>query len=366
MLKVGITGIDGLLGWHLRAFLHHMPEVSIVMANRATFASRNALADFVASSDVIVHFAGMNRGDEKQVAETNIALTDDLLAACERSSSKPHIIFSSSTQIYRNTAYGDSKQKCTERFKSWAARTGALFTNLILPNVFGEGGKPFYNSVVSTFCFQLANAQQPKILNDIRTEQVHAQSVARLVYDCIVECKTGNIQPSGTLLTVTELLNKLKSFSDQYENAIIPAIQNDFDLCLFNTYRSYLFPQKYPMTPILHMDERGALFEAVKSLNSGQTFISTTKTGITRGNHYHAKKFERFCVVGGQAEIRIRKVFTDNTSTFLVNGHSPQFIDMPTFHTHNITNTGPHDLITLFWSHEIFNPLEPDTFHEVV
>lgn len=113
-------------------------------------------------------------------------------------------------------------------------------------------------------------------------------------------------------------------------------------------------------------DDRGELFEAIKCLNAGQSFISTTKPGITRGNHYHSKKIERFLVLQGDAIIRIRNILSDEIIEYVVNGESPSYIDMPTFHTHNITNTGDNDLITLFWANEIFDPEQPDTFAEIV
>lgn len=366
MLKIGITGIEGLIGWHLHAFLYGQPNVQVIKANRDTFAKQEKLNEFVNACDVIVHLAGMNRGDENEVFATNIRLTDDLIAACKRFQCKPHIIFSSSTHIYRDTTYGKSKNICTERFLELSSQSGALFTNLILPNVFGECGKPFYNSVVSTFCFQIANRQEPKIVNDITTEQVHAQQVARTIYGIINTYKVGNINLDGTHINVSELLIKITNFANLYQQHIIPDLRNEFDLYLFNTYRSYLYPDKYPISAALNIDNRGTLFEAVKSLNGGQTFISTTKPGITRGNHYHTKKFERFFVISGQAEIRIRKLFSNKIETFSVNGEMPQYIDIPTLHTHNITNIGNGELITLFWSHEIFNPACPDTYAEIV
>ncbi|MFZ2412343.1 MAG: NAD-dependent epimerase/dehydratase family protein [Candidatus Methanoperedens sp.] len=366
MINIGITGIEGLIGWHLHAFLYKQPNVQVVKANRATFASKEELYNFVASSDVVVHLAGMNRGDENDVAETNIRLADDLIAACERSGSKPHIVFASSTQIYRNTVYGNSKKVCTEGFQKWSERTGALFTNMILPNVFGESGKPFYNSVVSTFCYQLANGQEPEIVNDTTLDMLHAQQVANKIYDIINTRKAGDVLLKGTHITVSELLAKLKNFAGLYEQHIIPDLRDDFNLHIFNTYRSYLYPTRYPVPIVSHNDSRGTLFEAVKSSNGGQTFISTTRPGVTRGNHYHTKKIERFLVLSGQAEICIRKLFSSNVVKFNVEGTTPQYIDIPTLHSHNITNTGRNDLITLFWSNEILDPAYPDTFVETV
>jgi UDP-2-acetamido-2,6-beta-L-arabino-hexul-4-ose reductase len=366
MKRIGITGIEGLIGWHLHAYLYTQKNIRILKADRSTFLSREKLAHFVALSDVIVHLAGMNRGEEKTIVETNIKLVNDLISAFKHTKKKPHVIFSSSTHIYRDTAYGNSKRECSRLLKEWSEGSYGSFTNLILPNVFGESGKPFYNSVLSTFCHQIATGEEPKIIDDSEMKQIHAQEVAREISDIIHSSLTGDVTLSGTNITVTELLHKLKNFDDLYQQHTIPDLTNKFDLQLFNTYRSYLYPHRYPVQVILHKDKRGTLFEAVKSLNRGQTFISTTKPGILRGNHFHTSKFERFFVLSGQAEIRIRKLFTNEVKTFKVSGLNPQYIDIPTLHTHAITNTGNKDLITLFWSHEIFNPDHPDTYPEPI
>jgi len=167
-------------------------------------------------------------------------------------------------------------------------------------------------------------------------------------------------------MRVSELLDRLSAFDQNYRGQLIPDVREPIDLYLFNTYRSYLFPHHYPVDLQLHEDMRGGLFEAIKSYNGGQCFLSTTKPGITRGNHYHTAKIERFLVVGGNGLIRIRKLFSEDISEFEVAGDRPQYIDIPTLHTHNITNVGESDMTTLFWSHEIFDPESPDTFPEPV
>jgi UDP-2-acetamido-2,6-beta-L-arabino-hexul-4-ose reductase len=360
-MKIGITGIKGMIGWHLRAFLYGFPGVEIIEGDRSTFAENSRLLDFVSASDTIVHLAGMNRGKDEEVESTNIKLTTALIEACERKKHAPHIILSSSTHIYRDTAYGRSKLLCAQKFQDWASRNGAVFTNLILPHVFGECGKPFYNSVVSTFCFQLANAQEPQIDKDGPLELIHAQEVARQILELIQSKQGGELVIPGTPISVREMLARVRALADYYNNHMIPDLRESLDLSLFNTYRSYLYPKFFPRPLELHKDNRGELFEACKSLNGGQTFISTTRPGITRGNHFHLNKVERFLVVRGEANIRIRKMFDDEILEFRVSGSKPQYIDIPTLHTHNITNTGNEDLLTLFWAHEIFDPKSTDT-----
>ena len=170
----------------------------------------------------------------------------------------------------------------------------------------------------------------------------------------------------GVSIKVSELLQHLTDMRDRYQAMVIPPIDSALDVRLFNTLRSYLFPAHYPVTISLHSDARGSLFEVVKSNSGGQVFMSTTHSGITRGNHFHTRKAERFLVASGQADIRLRKLFSDEVISFKVRGDAPSYVDIPTFHTHHITNTGQSELVTLFWSSEIFNPADSDTFSEPV
>lgn len=366
-MKIGITGADGLIGWHCRAYLKALNAGHDVrLANRATFASADRLAAFVDGLDAIAHFAGMNRGDEREVEAVNVTLARDLTAACEQVRAMPFIAYANSTHQERDTPYGRGKREAALVFDRWAKKSGAGFANLILPHVFGESGRPFYNSVVSTFCHQIARAEPPPFQSDGDLELLHAQEVAAHCVAAISSCRSGDIRLTGVPMKVSELLQRLNTMSGQYRGLVMPPLSSVIDVRLFNTLRSYLYPAHYPVRLQLHTDPRGSLFEAVKSHGGGQTFISTTKPGITRGNHYHTRKVERFLVMAGEAEIRLRKLFTNEVVSFKVRGDAPCYIDMPTFHTHNITNTGTSELVTLFWANEIFDPADSDTFPEPV
>lgn len=366
MLKIGITGIDGMIGWHLHVFMHGQENYQVIGAGRAAFSSVSALDTFVSKSDILVHLAGMNRGDEVEIEFINVELARSIISACERTNARPHIIFSSSTHNEQDTAYGRSKRECAKIFKQWADKNGTIFSNLILPHVYGESGKPYYNSVVSTFCYKLANKEVPEILDDGSLELVHAQQVARSISDIIYSQSGGDIHISGIPIKVSGLLDRLKRIDKMYRSQLLPNVINEFDLYLFNTYKSYMFPDYYPVHLKIHQDNRGALFEAVKTNNGGQCFISTTKPGITRGDHYHTKKIERFLVLHGNALIRIRKLFSNKVIEYEVSGSRPQYVDIPTLHTHNIGNIGESDMTTLFWSNEIFDSTDTDTFTEKV
>ena len=367
-MKIGITGSNGFIGWHLRAFLKGKDEVEVITVSTSDFEG-NGLEKFALESEFIIHLAGVNRGEEDEVYNSNVNMTKKLIEACDAVGSAPHIIFSSSIHCNKDTAYGKSKRKCAEMLEEWVTNSiNGRFSNLILPNVFGEFGIPFYNSVVSTFCYQVANDKESEITNDVTTNQIYAQEVASQIYDIILNDEEGSeeYKIEGNEITVSEILAKLNEFKDCYDKHEVPNVNNKFDLQLFNTYRSYKYPDNCRSTFFLYEDDRGYLFEAAKCSSGGQVFFSTTKPSITRGNHYHTRKVERFVVIDGKAEINIRKILSNETNAFIVNGEDHQYIDMPTFCTHNVKNIGDTDLLMLFWCNEVFNPNDADTFYEEV
>jgi UDP-2-acetamido-2,6-beta-L-arabino-hexul-4-ose reductase len=366
MRNVGITGASGFLGWHLRAHVHARRDVAVRHAGRMTFANEARLVDFVTGCDTIVHLAGMNRGEEAEIEHVNVSLTERLIAACEKAAVQPHVVFANSTHFDRDSAYGRAKRRSAELLAAWSTRSGARFTDLVLPGVFGEHGRPFYNSVVSTFCHQLAQGEQPAILEDREIELVHAQTVVARMVAAIETAEAGRIRVTGRKIKVGELANTLSRMSGAYRQHLFPDVADPFHLALFNSYRSYLFPTHYPVRLELKTDVRGSLFEAVRTVHGGQCFMSSSKPGVTRGNHYHTGKIERFLVVQGEALIRVRRLFSDVVTEFRVSGSEPAYVDMPSFHTHNITNLGSGELLTLFWAHEIFDPQHPDTWPEPV
>jgi UDP-2-acetamido-2,6-beta-L-arabino-hexul-4-ose reductase len=364
-LRIAVTGVDGMLGWHLRCRLAGMRDVATIPVGRGAFHDASTLAEAVQDADFIVHFAGMNRGSDVEIEATNVGLAELLVRAIERRDVAPTLIFSSSIHVDRDTVYGRSKRRAGEILAAWARRSGGRFINLILPHVFGERAKPFYNSVVATFCHQIAHDETPRLQQESELKLLHAQDVADRVVDLIGSDAAGEVRPAGQPIAVSDLLARLIRLAREYQDGIVPT-SGGLDLALFNTYRSYLFPNRYPVDVGVRSDDRGRLFEAVKSNGGGQVFISDTRAGVTRGNHYHRRKVERFFVLEGQAEIRIRRLFDDQVRSFVVDGRRPQYIDMPTLHAHNITNTGRDLLMTLFWANEIFDPQRPDTEPEQV
>ena len=365
-LKIGITGVSGLIGWHLRAFIEIQNIERLKVANRNTFQSKDALIEFVNGVDVIIHLAGKCRGS--RIIESNNNIDHSLIEAIEASNTLPHIIFSSSThiEINQSSEYAQSKILSAKNFQQWSSKTGSKFTNVIIPHVFGENGKAFHNSVVSTFCQQISDGEKIKLLLYKNLDLVHAQNLAKQIYEIARESIVGNVRIKGVPIKVSQVMSKLIMFDQLYRKQLIPKFENNLDLELFNTYRSYLPKSFYPVYFEQHSDERGMLFEAVKTLNKSQCFVSTTKPGITRGNHYHHEKIERFVVLSGRARSSLRKKYQNRVVEYLVDGDHPSYVDIPTFHTHKIENIGDSEMTVLFWSHQLYDPDDADTYFEEV
>ncbi len=370
--KIGITGQNGFVGYHLYQLLKYTREdFELVDFERSFFEEEKKLDQFVNQCDVIVHLAAVNRHESiEKLYEINVSLAQKLIDSLNRTEAKPHVIISSSTQEERDNLYGASKKEARNLFSTWATQTNAHFTGMVIPNVFGPFGMPFYNSVVATFCYQLTHDQTPSIdvdgqLNLIYVGDLVDQIIQKIdsndnTHNCLV--KEGSVQK------VSEILNDLKNFKVTYlDSGEIPELNSKYHIQLFNTFRSFIdlktyFP-KY-LTP--HRDDRGAFVEIIRHGISGQTSYSTTVPEITRGNHFHTRKIERFAVIQGKALIQLRKIGTDEIFNFELEGSQPSFVDMPVWYTHNIKNIGEGELLTVFWINEPFDPKDPDTYFEVV
>jgi UDP-2-acetamido-2,6-beta-L-arabino-hexul-4-ose reductase len=364
-MKVGITGINGFVGTHLANYLSLQPDITLVPFERSYFDDVKLLQQFVLDCDTIVHLAGLNRhADPTVILETNIALSQKLIEACKTTGAKPHILFSSSTQEDRENDYGLSKKTAREALETWAVQSGATTTGLVIPNVFGPFGHPYYNSVVATFCHKIARDESPEIQVDSDIQLIYVNQLISEIYQYIQKPVQGRIDiPHQFTIKVSDLLGKLMSYKALYlDKGEFPALDTPFDLALFNTFRCYIPEEKYPFTLKLNPDQRGMFVEVVRTGSSGQFSYSTTKPGITRGNHFHTRKAERFAVIQGKAKISLRRIGTDHVVDYIIDGETPGFVDMPIWHTHNITNIGDTELLTLFWINEPYNADDPDTY----
>lgn len=367
-MKIVITGANGLLGRHIHLHLRAREAYrdELVLLDRYAFTDDAKLADALRDAKWVIHCAGINRDSDERVEYGNRELAERLTQALQGVGASPHLFYANSVQRDRDVPYGRGKQAAHRVMAEWAERHATRYTELVLPHVFGEGGRPHYNSAVHTFCHQLAQGEELAINGAGQLELLHTQDIAAAIIAAFERGQTGELRLEGRKMSVASAAGKLIDMHRSYAGDVIPDLRDPFDLQLFNTLRSFLYPSFYPKTLTLHSDDRGTLFEGVKNRNGGQAFLSTTKPGITRGNHYHFHKVERFLVVKGQAVIRIRRLLDDKVEEFHVSGDAPVYVDMPTLHTHSITNTGDEELLTMFWSHEIFDPENPDTYFEPV
>jgi UDP-2-acetamido-2,6-beta-L-arabino-hexul-4-ose reductase len=369
MIKVGITGQHGFIGTHLYNFLGLENDVERIPCTREALHSEDALRRFVRECDILVHLAGINRHESHQeLYQGNVDLARRLIAAMEAENMTPHVLFSSSTQEEKDNPYGEAKLECRRLFDKWAQKSGGKFTGLVITNVFGPFGKPNYNSVVATFCYKLTHGESPEIHEDNKIRLIYVNELCREM----IRIMRGGVKenpyfvPHGAEIKVSEILELLQLYKmTYYEQKIIPEIKNYFQQCLFNTFVCYIEPEDfYPVRLTPHSDNRGSFVEVIKLENTGgQVSFSNTVAGVTRGNHYHTRKFERFAVIRGKALIQLRLIGSEKVLNFEINAdESPAFVDMPIWYTHNITNIGDNDVYTIFWINEFFDPDDPDTF----
>lgn len=355
-MRVLVTGAAGFLGWHTRVRAAATTPHEVVAVDREEWADLAALASGV---DAVVHLAGINRASDDEVRDGNVRLAEELAAALPPTVRA--IVYANSVQAGNGTPYGDGKARAAEVLRAAAERTGATFTDVVLPNLFGEHGRPAYNSFVATFAHKVVADEVPEVV-DREVELLHAQDAAQVLLSGL-EGPGGVVHPRGTPATVAGVLETFRSQFAVYRTGEIPELRTRFDLALFNTLRAAMFPRFYPMPLTWRTDERGGLVEVVRAHGSpGQTFLSHTRPGVTRGQHFHLRKTERFVVVAGEARIALRRALTDEVVAFDVTGAEPVVVDMPTGWAHNITNTGSGELTTVFWTSELFDPEDPDTY----
>ncbi|MBT9257617.1 NAD-dependent epimerase/dehydratase family protein [Phycicoccus sp. MAQZ13P-2] len=361
-MKVVLTGAAGFLGWHTRLRAHALGEHDVVPVSRKTWSD---LPSLVAGADAVIHVAGVNRGTDEEVEQGNIDLANDVASAVRAVNRPVRVVYANSIQDGNGTPYGTGKATAGSTLSSLRAQ-GHSVVDVRLPNIFGEHGRPRYNSFVATFVHAVAAGESPEV-TDRPVELLHVQDAAQAMLDGLTT-DSERLDPRGTRVGVQEVLDLLHEFEASYSTGEFPDLSTPFRIALFNTYRAAIFPQRYPITLTPHADARGTFVETVRSRGGeGQSSISTTVPGITRGEHYHLSKIERFAVVQGTATIALRRMFHDEVVEFAVSGDAPCAVDMPVGWAHNITNTGDDVLLTQFWSHELFRPDAPDTFpHPVI
>jgi UDP-2-acetamido-2,6-beta-L-arabino-hexul-4-ose reductase len=329
---------------------------------------KTLLADRVANADFIFHFAGANRpADPSEFEEVNANLTEKVCGLARRAKPLPILVLASSTQAVLDNPYGVSKrhaEQAVERF----ATDGGRAVIFRLPNVFGPDCRPNYNSVVATFAHNAARGL-PLEIHDLSRHLtlVYVHDVATSMLEVVAnppppgKAEYREVSPVAHI-TLRELATTLNGYRESRSNAIAPGVADEFGRKLYATYLSYLESDKFAYDLSTRTDDRGALAEFLKSRTGGQLFISRTRPGATRGNHYHHTKTEKFLVVEGECLIRFRRVHgSGDVIEYPVKGTDFRVVDIPPDYTHSIVNTGSTELVVLFWASEIFDPDAPDT-----
>ena len=370
-MKIGITGHTGFIGYHLKnTLLYQTLKSDITLIDKDHFISIEKLKKTLNNIDVLFHLAGINRHDDENfIYDENVRLAKVLIEAIEAINFDGKVVLASTTMVSYNTNYGKSKLRCTEIFDESSKKNGYKFTSLIIPNVFGQFCRPNYNSFIATFCFNIINNIPVKVNTNKAVSLIY---IDNLVKEFISEINNDNKTTSRRIAADIEISPKkvydlLTSFEDVYiKNNLIPKFKSKFEESLFYTFISYVdLKQYFPISHQKHTDKRGYFSEVIKLGGESQFSYSITKKGITRGNHFHTRKIERFTVIKGKAQLNIRKIGTNNIIHFKIE-KTPQSVDMFPWFTHNIENIGDEDLITLFSVNEHFNENDPDTYSEKV
>lgn len=368
MKTVLVTGAGGFIGRNLCATLAQHEDLEILRYGLKNTCEE--LAAFVARCDFVFHLAGVNRPEHQEEFEKgNRDFTVKLLEMLEKTGRVVPIAMTSSIQAVLDNPYGKSKKAAEDAVFEWSSRIGVPAYVYRLPNVFGKWCRPNYNSVVATFCYNIARGLPVQVNNPaaeltlVYIDDVVAELIAAM--NGLAHMGTDGFchVPRTFTVTLQQLADILYSFAKSRTNLMMPSLEGDFERYLYATYISYLPEDGFSYGLEMKRDKRGWLAEFIKSKQFGQIFISRTKPGITRGNHWHHTKVEKFLVIEGQALIRFRKIGADKVIEYRVSGDSPEVVDIPAGYTHSITNIGSSDVITIFWADEVFDPERADTYH---
>ena len=362
--KILITGATGFIGKNLTATLLQAGYTNLYLYDRENTLSQ--LEQYCTDADFVFHLAGVNRPvDVKEFYEGNTDFSATLLKTLKEKGNKAPVVVSSSIQAQLDNDYGKSKKMGEELFMA-NGHNPAFIVRLY--GVFGKWSRPNYNTVVATFMHNVAHGL-PLQINDPDKELTlcYIDDVIAKFVDILEN--TADYKPGffeiDTLhrITLGKLAEKITNFGKNRETLVMPPLNTLLDQRLYGTYLSYLDDDKFSYQLKKNEDNRGWLAEFIKSESFGQIFVSTTKPGITRGDHWHHTKVEKFFVLSGKAEISFRHMITDEIIRYTVEGNTPTVVDIPVGYTHKITNIGDTEVICLFWSSEIFNPNKPDTYY---
>lgn len=365
-MNILITGSKGFVGKNLVAELNNDKEYELFGYDIDSGVS--LLDKYTKECDFVFHLAGVNRPlDEDEFMKGNFGFTNNLLNLLKKHNNKSPIVLASSVQAEYDNPYGKSKKAGEDLLFEYSKETGSDVFIYRLTNLFGKWSRPNYNTVVATFCNNIARNIDIKINN--------SESILNLCYidDVIKEFKKsliGKANKKGDYfsvdkeykVTLGKLAEMLISFKESRNNKFIPNMSDEFTKKLYATYLSFLPEDQFSYDLVTHKDYRGSFTEFVKSKVNGQVSVNVSKSGITKGEHWHSTKNEKFLVVSGSGIVRFRKVGDDKIIEYNVSGEKLKVVDIPTGYTHSIVNTGTTDMITIIWASEPFDPDNMDTY----
>lgn len=366
-MNILVTGANGFIGKNLIAELTNQGYNNIFEFNRDT--EFELLSEYCKKADFVFHLAGVNRPkNTSEFMDGNFTFTKQLLSELKTRKNTCPIMYSSTIQAELDNEYGRSKKAGEDLIFNYSKETGARVLIYRLPNVFGKWSKPNYNSAIATFCYNISR-DLPITVND-------PEVILNLVYiDDVVnefikalkghETKKGNFCriPQVYKRRLGDIVDLIYSFKESREKRSIPNMSDSFTKKLYSTYLSFLPENDFSYNLTMNIDERGSFTEFIKTPDRGQVSINISKPGITKGNHWHHTKNEKFLVVSGKGVIRFRKLNSDKIIEYFVSGDKLEVIDIPPGYTHNIENLGDTDMITVMWANELFDPENPDTYY---
>lgn len=362
-----MTGAKGFIGRNLIAELANKGYTDIFEYDIDSDLS--AIDEFCKKADFVFHLAGVNRPlDQSEFMQGNFGFTTTLLNALKKHDNYCPVMLSSSIQAELDNPYGASKKAGEDLLFSYGEETGAHVLVYRFPNVFGKWSRPNYNSAIATFCYNIAREipitiDNPEtILNlayidDVIEELINALGGHENSKELYCEVPVKYTKSLG------EIVSLLRSFKQSREDLQIPKLSDPFAKKLFSTYISFLPEGEFNHGLHKHIDKRGLFAEILKTPDRGQVSINISKPGVTKGNHWHHTKVEKFVVVHGEGVIRFRKIGSDDVLEYHVNSESLEIVDIPPGYTHSIENRGETNMVTVIWANELFDPEHPDTFY---
>lgn len=376
-MKILVTGAKGFIGKNLIAELENIKDgkskSSVVSSDLTIYefdieSDPTVLDTYCSDCDFVFHLAGVNRPKEQaEFMEGNFGFTSTLLDNLKKHHNTCPVMISSSIQAELQNAYGESKKAGEDLLFEYSKETGTKVLVYRFPNVFGKWCRPNYNSAVATFCNNIA-CDLPINVNDRSAEMtlVYIDDVVAELINALggkPNCENNFCKvPTEHKITLGEIVDLIYSFKSSRDERSIPNMSDAFTKKLYATYLSYLPTDKFSYPLKMNIDNRGSFTEIIRTADRGQFSVNISKPGITKGNHWHNTKNEKFVVVSGKGAIRFRKPDSDEVIEYLVSGEKIEVVDIPTGYTHNIENLGDTDMVTFMWCNECFDPEKPDTY----